>query len=100
MKEISDIIKDYKIAEAKAKNFNSERAELIQKFIDRIDEERVGTDYGPVQPKAVALKINQNPRLKEMSDLYAFYQKCEKAKSFGACFFYFTKLSTAEHKKI
>lgn len=92
MKEISDIIKDYKIAEAKAKNINSERAELIQKFTDRINEGREGTEYKPVHPRAIALKVNQNPALKNMSDLYAFYQKCEKAKSFGACFFYFTKI--------
>ena len=60
------------------------REELIDKFRQRINAERVGTKYKPLSYVAVLQKV------RHISDegLYHFYKDCERGKSFGSTFFY------------
>ena len=66
----------------------SERAEFIGMFLDKINEERVGTKYKPLEVSVVAMKVSHVPT----GDLYAFYKQCLDADSFGAMFFYSLKV--------
>lgn len=65
----------------------SERDEILQKFIDRLNQARIGTKYKPLSGRAVAIKVSHIPT----SDLHAFYRQCEQAKSFSAYFFWALK---------
>lgn len=62
----------------------SERAELVQKFTDRLNEGRVKDGFKPLTPRAVAVKIAHL----DTSDLYFFFKQCSQAKSFGARFWW------------
>lgn len=85
MKEIGNIIKDFKITENKL--INSERAEIISQFVEEINNEREGTKWKPIHPRAVAVKLGH---IKQKSDLYFFLKKCREYKankgSFSKCF--------------
>jgi len=68
----------------KESKINSERAELISKFLDRINSGRKGTQYKPMTARGVAMKLAHVPT----EDLWAFYRMCDTAKcGFGAAFF-------------
>ena len=67
-----------------AKGPASERAELIGKFVEGINRERVGTKWAPVTPRLVAIKVGH---LKTNGDLYFLLKQCEQGKSFGKVFF-------------
>lgn len=73
------------------KKGGSERGDLIQKFVDRINQDRIGTKFKPVSPKGVAILINQHPNLKELDQLYRFYGMCKESKSFSAYFYWIVK---------
>lgn len=61
----------------------SERQELIQKFVDQINAERVGTEWKPVSWG----QINGLLRHLKEDGLYRFYGNCAEAASFSKCFF-------------
>jgi len=69
MKSLFDLLQNYKPPE---KSLNP-RAELIKKFIDEIDSERVGTRYGKVNQKHVAIMLSI---LKTNDELHRFYAEC------------------------
>ena len=81
-----DIPKDY-IAELKKRSrpldITSERQELIQRLVDRINLERVGTEFKPVTWK----QINGLVRHLKEGDLYWLFGECEDAQSFSKKFF-------------
>jgi len=62
----------------------SERADYIRKFTEKLNLGRIGTKYKPLTPKRVAIELGH---LKKIQDLHYFWKECERAKSFGACFF-------------
>lgn len=64
----------------------SERAELVKSFLDRLNLER--GKFKPLTAKVVAVKLG---KFKDNRSLYAFYKKCENAKSFGAIFWWSMK---------
>lgn len=75
----------YKVPEKTSKKLNSERAEIISRFVEQINKDRIGTKWEPITPKAVALKVGH---LKNNMELHSFYKICETSKSgFGKCFF-------------
>ena len=80
MKSIKDIKREYLVEDT---GINSERAEWIGKFTDRINKERIDTPFKPLAPKVIAIKLaglsNQ--------DLHAFYKICEESNNFSQCFF-------------
>lgn len=61
----------------------SERQEIIQRFVEAINKERVGTEFKPVIWKQI------NGLLAHLKgfDLAWFYRECEKAENFGRFFF-------------
>ena len=61
----------------------SERQELIQRFVDRINLERVGTKWKPV----IWRQINGLVAHVRISDLYWFFKECEQGESFSKKFF-------------
>ncbi len=76
------------------KKINSERAEIVSKFLDEINKERIGTKFKPMTGKRVAMKLAHVPT----KDLYYFLSVCKDSKnrngSFGKCFFGSLKIST------
>ena len=67
--------------------FQSERAELIDRFVQRLNQARVGTKYKPLTPRAVAVWLSYIPT----EELYPFFRKCENAKSFSKLFWWHVK---------
>lgn len=61
----------------------SERQELIQQFVDKLNFERVGTKFKPV----TARQINVLVSFLKVSDLYWLFGECERAASFSKRFF-------------
>lgn len=64
-------------------NITSERQELIQRFVDKINVERAGTKWKPV----TARQINTLISFLKVSDLYWLLGECERAASFSKKFF-------------
>lgn len=67
----------------KEKTPRSERADLIERFLTRINAERVGTKWKPLTARAVAIKIGHIPT----EDLYYCLKQCQQSQSFGKTFF-------------
>lgn len=82
-----DIAKTYleelKKKKEKMQRGASERQELIQRFTDKINAERIGTKWKP----ATWGQINGLVRHLKEQDLYWLYGQCEKSESFSKKFF-------------
>ena len=65
-------------------NFKCRRQELIQQFVDRINQSRMGTKYKPVSAQQLNCRY-----LWTMStrDLEVFYKRCLEYGNFSKCFF-------------
>ena len=61
----------------------SERQELIQRFVDKINLERVGTKWKPVTARQINVLIS----FLKTPDLYWLLGECERAPSFSKKFF-------------
>jgi len=80
-----DLPNDY-LSKFKAKkplNITSERQELIQRFADKINLERIGTKWKPVTWK----QINGLVAFVRVPDLYWLFKTCEQRDSFSKAFF-------------
>lgn len=66
---------ELKVSKPKVK---SERAELVKFFVDRL----LNKDGKPFPARFIAFKLAHIPT----KDLYYLQSTCNKAKSFGACF--------------
>ena len=74
---------NYNIPEPQT-NIKSERADLINQFLTRINNERIGSPYPPMTAKGVAMKVSHV----KTGELHAFYKRCDSAKcEFGKVFF-------------
>lgn len=71
---------EVKVSKPKVK---SERAELVKFFVDRL----VNKDGKPYPARLIAVKLAHIPT----KDLYYLQSTCNKAKSFGACFWWSIK---------
>jgi hypothetical protein len=69
----------------------SERAELLQFFLDKVNAARRGTKYKPLRPAALAVKLSHL----KLPDLYYLKSVCEDAerrgKPFSAIFWWSLK---------
>ena len=96
MKEIKNIIRDYNIQTSKAK---SERASIIQEFVEEINLERKDTKWKAIKPVVVAVKLSHL----KTNELYPFLSQCRDYKirkgSFSKCFFGCLKLSPNNPQK-
>lgn len=71
---------------------HSFRESLINQFCDHIDDERIGTGYPPAKRNVIAIKINQNPFLRESWQLEGFLKRCKGNKGgFSKLFFWAIK---------
>lgn len=81
-----DIPKDYLENLKKPKKglrITGERQDLIQRFTDKINLERIGTKFKPV----IWRQINGLVAHVKISDLYWFFKECEQGDSFSKKFF-------------
>jgi len=72
-----------KLRKPSAKGATGERQELIQRFVDKINLERIGTKFKPV----IWRQINGLVAHVKISDLYWFFKECERGDSFSKKFF-------------
>jgi len=65
-------------------NFKSRRQEIVQEFVDKINQGRLNTNYKPVSAQQLNCRY-----LWTMStwDLEVFYKKCRDSENFSRCFF-------------
>jgi len=57
--------------------YKNRREELVDKFVQAINEERVGTPYKPVTHRLIALRINSHPLLKkDLGEVEYLYKQC------------------------
>jgi hypothetical protein len=83
MKTINTLF-NYSLTEKREeKKSRSERAELIEKILSRLNREREGTPYKALPLMAVVVKL-KGVKTKE---LYGFIKECEQSRSFSMCFF-------------
>jgi len=83
---IKDLFQNYRIAEpVKKSGRRSERGDLIVEFTEKINSERGERKHFTVSSMAYMLSIYKT------GDLYDLLKKCNSAKSFTACFWYFVK---------
>ena len=85
--QIADILPQLNLFQEKAPR--SERAEIIQSFVDAINDERRADNYPKmVTGRAIAMKVGH---LKNNFELYSFLSTCRDYKNrggkFGKCFF-------------
>lgn len=84
------VFKEPEIEVKKKSGANSQRAEIISRFVKEINKERIGTKFPIIKKGSGSLKklcilINQHPMLKTNWQLEQFYGTCKHAKSFSAC---------------
>lgn len=63
----------------------SERAELVEQFVTRLNASRVAGGYKKLSPGFYASKMSHIPT----DELYFFLKKCQQAKNFSSCWWYF-----------
>lgn len=76
-------IEELKKRRTKTQRGVSERQEIIQCFVDRINAERTGTKWKPVSWG----QVNGLVRHLKEQDLYWLFGQCEKSESFSKKFF-------------
>lgn len=81
-----NLFNKYELASA-PNRIKSERAELVEKFVVRLNEARRNTKYAPLTARAVAVKLGHIPT----GDLYAFLRQCEQARCFSSYFWWALK---------
>lgn len=62
---------------------NSERASIIEEFVDAINFERLDTKYPPVKPKRIAIMLGV---LKTNDELRRFFSECKEYKNLNGSF--------------
>ena len=79
----------------KGLKITGERQELIQRFVDKINMERIGTKFKPV----IWRQINGLVAHVKIGDLYWFFKECEQGDSFSKKFFGILKSTRVTKKK-
>lgn len=73
-----------------ATKHKSERSELIEKFMKRLNADREEAGFKPLSPGFVSMKMAQ-AGLKTNDDLYWFYSYCDDARHFAKCWWWSMK---------
>lgn len=75
--------------------FKNRRDELVHLITEGINQTRVGTKWGKITKRTVALRINSNPYLsKDDGEVDLLYKECEKKGNYSKFFWVTKKLST------
>lgn len=79
---LKEILENYinKLQEKPKLNYG-EWQELVGKFTDRLDENRVKNGFKKLGPRFYSIKMAESKLTTQ--DLYWFYRYCEDAKDFG-----------------
>ena len=85
MESLFNLTSKYEIKTAPT--FQSERAELIQKFLNKLNPPRLEVGLKPLNVVFISTILSYS-NLKSPHDIYAFYRKCEAAKSFSKYFWW------------
>lgn len=85
IKTTKDLFNNYRIVSTKTKR--SERGDLITTFTERLNQERIGTAYKPLTLSYIANLLS----VYKTGDLYVLLRKCNEAKSFSKCFWWFAR---------
>lgn len=83
MDSMQDLLRSYKPTESKW-NFKSRRQELIQMFVERINQGRKNTNFPPVTAKRLN---SQYLWALDTFDLEVFFKECSASENFGKKFF-------------
>lgn len=82
--DFQQILQSYQKEQQPTKAQKSERAEIVKKFVDRLNEDRIKSGYKPLPASVYAIKMAETG-LKTNSDLYWFWGFCNDAKHFSKC---------------
>ena len=78
--DIKEIIENYKIKN-KSDTTVSERADIVKKFVDKLNTSRKKNGFKELPARFYAVKMAQSG-LKSNFDLYWFYKYCDETKNF------------------
>lgn len=93
---ISEIFKQWEDKNSKLFNPDIEseklnpRQGIIKKFVDRLNKEREGTKYKPLEASFIASKM-YDAQLNTNRALLWFYGYCDEAKNFSSCWWWSLK---------
>ena len=89
---ISSLFSKYEglLSVAPVKTRRSERGDLIDMFLLKLNPERVSKGYKPLSFAFVSKFFKD--RKMDIPQIYAFYRDCERAKNFGSYFWWSCKI--------
>ncbi len=80
----ADLFSRYRFSTVKSRN--TEYGDMLNKFLDKLNPDRVSNNFSPL---AIGRLAGELKRAKyATSQLYAFYQECERAKNFSSYFWF------------
>lgn len=85
IKTVKDLFENYRIVSTKTRVH--ERGSLLTAFLERINQEREGTKYKPLDIRYLGVLLATY----KTGDLHVLLKRCESAKSFSKTFWYFAK---------
>lgn len=85
--EIKYLLENYKVQKKESFYPKSERAEIIKKFVDRLNDDRKSSGRKALGANVYAIKMAE-AGLKSNQDLYWFYRYCDDAKNFSSCWWW------------
>ncbi len=83
MLQINHLLEEYKNKDNRQVYQKSERAEIVKKFVDKLNADRVRDGRKPLPASFYAIKMAQSG-LKSNFDLYWFYGYCNDARNFSS----------------
>jgi hypothetical protein len=88
--QIKDILESYKIKleqKPQVKGARNRREEIINKFMDVLNSDRLSNGYPKLSAGFVVSKMAR-AGIKSEQDLYWFLRYCEDAKNFSSCWWW------------
>lgn len=95
--EIKELLKNYQLKQRDEKTPRSEREEVLKKFTDKLNADRVASGRKPLGGGFYAIKMAQSG-VKTKSDLYWFYRYCEDAQNFSSTWWWSLNPKNAKQK--
>lgn len=88
--EIKGLLEKYKLPEKKSLKNRSERGDLLEKFVDRLNSDRVSAGFRKLG-FATYIKKMSDAGIKSLQQLYRFYGNCEDASNFSKYWWWYIK---------
>lgn len=85
IKTVKDLFANYRIVSTKTRV--TERGSLLTAFCERLNQDRLGTVYKPLTLGYIANLLS----VYKTGDLHVLLRKCNEAKSFSKCFWFYSK---------